>query len=494
MRHPLFRQTAPLLASWCAAALAFACSDPPPTEAGPNGAGTQGNSGSGGKGAGSGGMKGASGGAAGGGFAGTSTSSGGNGGSAGTGAPASGGTSPTAGTSSTTGGSAPAAGTGGTTSPTAGASGSGTGGSGPVSCAGIVDAGFELCSSGPDFCGAVFSDGEGCAAVCAAAGLDCAEVWENDEDSCGPDAELGQLSCDSDSDHESDYCLCRGENGQPGAGGSSSVGGAAGMAGSSAGSGGGSGGASGGKGGGGASGSGGSKSGGGAGGTNSGGTGNVPAVGPGPCGCETTAGEFGTVDATIVVEAGEVYDGQCKIYRANPDTLGAGDQEEGQQPIFRVEDGGQLRNVVIGASGADGIHLYGDVTLENIHWLDIGEDAMTVKESGTVHLNCGSSAHGEDKTFQVNAASDIFISNFTATDAGKFMRQNGDTDFTVNVTIDHCDISSMDEVIFRTDSSSSHVTLTNSRYSNLGDGLFMFGDDVVNGNSSQSTVSNNQQY
>jgi pectate lyase C len=52
---------------------------------------------------------------------------------------------------------------------------------------------------------------------------------------------------------------------------------------------------------------------------------------------------------------------------------------------------------VIGASGADGIHLYGDVTLENIHWLDIGEDAMTVKESGTVYLNCGSSAQGEDK-------------------------------------------------------------------------------------------------
>jgi hypothetical protein len=270
-------------------------------------------------------------------------------------------------------------------------------------------------------------------------------------------------------------------------GGSPSAGGAGGSAGMRVGGAGGSGGRM--------SGSGGAPGGtSGSGGRASGGTGNVPAIGPGPCECETTAGEFGTVNATIVVDAGEVYDGGCKIFRANPDTLGAGDQEEGQLPIFRIEDGGTLRNVVIGASGADGVHTYGDVTLENIHWLDIGEDAMTVKESGTVNLNCGSSAKGEDKTFQVNAASEIFISNFTATDAGKFMRQNGDTTFEVNVTIDHCDISSMDEAIFRTDSSSSHVTFKNSRYKDIGDGLFIFGDTVVNGNSGQSTVSNIQEY
>jgi hypothetical protein len=241
-------------------------------------------------------------------------------------------------------------------------------------------------------------------------------------------------------------------------------------------------------------GSGGSSAGAGSGGTSSGGSGNVPAIGPRTCGCETTAGEFGIVDATIVVDAGEVYDGACKIFRANPDTLGDGNQDEDQKPVFRVNDGGTLKNVVLGASAADGVHVHGDVTLENIHWLDIGEDAMTVKESGTVNLNCGSAAHADDKIFQVNAASEIFISHFTATDGGKFMRQNGDTTFEVNVTIDHCDISNLDEVIFRTDSSSSHVTLKNTRYSALGEGLFMFGDDVVNGNSDQSTVSNNQEY
>lgn len=217
-----------------------------------------------------------------------------------------------------------------------------------------------------------------------------------------------------------------------------------------------------------------------------------PAIGPGACGCETPAGEWGTVNSTIVVAAGETYDGACMIYRADP--LGDGSQGEDQKPVFRVEDGATLRNVVLGASAADGIHLYGDVTLENIHWLDIGEDAMTVKESGTVHLNCGSAFQGDDKVFQVNAASTLHISNFTAANAGKFMRQNGGTDFEVNVFIDHCDISDMDEVIFRTDGSLSHVTLTNTRYSDLGKGLFQFGSDVVNGSSSQSTVSNNSEY
>jgi len=66
--------------------------------------------------------------------------------------------------------------------------------------------------------------------------------------------------------------------------------------------------------------------------------------------------------------------------------------------------------------------------------------------------------------------------------------------FEINVTIDHCDISDMDESIFRTDSSSSHVTLTNSRYSGIGDALFLFGSTEVNENSGQSTVSNNEEY
>jgi pectate lyase C len=225
-------------------------------------------------------------------------------------------------------------------------------------------------------------------------------------------------------------------------------------------------------------------------------TGGTPSIGPGPCDCATPAGEFGTVSSTIVVDSGEVYDGECRIYRADPDALGDGSQAEGQQPIFEVESGGTLRNVVIGASGADGIHVSGNVSLENVHWLDIGEDALTVDGSsgGTVTLDCGSAANSADKVFQVNAASTLRISNFTVRSAGKFIRQNGGTTFRVDVFIDHSDVSDMSESIFRTDSSTSHVTFTNSRYSDIGDGLFIFGSTTVNGNSDQSTVSNIDEY
>jgi pectate lyase C len=223
-------------------------------------------------------------------------------------------------------------------------------------------------------------------------------------------------------------------------------------------------------------------------------TGGTPSIGPRACGCATPAGEFGTLHDTIVVESGETYDGACKIFRADPDDLGDGSQDEGQSPLFRVESGGTLENVVIGASGADGIHVDGTVTLKNVHWLDIGEDALTVEGTGTVTLDCGSAANSADKVFQVNAASTFRISNFTAKSAGKFVRQNGGSTFKVDLFIDHSDISAMKEAIFRSDSSTSHVTFTNSRYHDIGESLFIFGSSETDGNSNQSSVSNIDEY
>jgi hypothetical protein len=109
----------------------------------------------------------------------------------------------------------------------------------------------------------------------------------------------------------------------------------------------------------------------------------------------------------------------------------------------------------------------------NVVWEDIGEDAMTIKEAGTVTLNGGSATNGEDKMFQINAESVFRVSNFTGSHAGKFIRQNGGTTYKVQVFIDRCNISYMDEAIFRTDSSTSTVSLTNTRYSQIGESLFM---------------------
>jgi hypothetical protein len=193
--------------------------------------------------------------------------------------------------------------------------------------------------------------------------------------------------------------------------------------------------------------------------------------------------DFGVVSATIVVKNGETYDGKCRRYRADADKLGDGSQKEGQKPVFEIEGGGKLINVVLGAPAADGIHTKGNVTLENITWEDIGEDAMTIKESGTVILNGGSAKNGDDKVFQINAVSTFRVSNFKASNAGKFIRQNGGSTFKAQVFIDKCDISNMDEAIFRTDSSSSTVSMTNTRYHAIGDSNFI---GVASGNITQS--------
>ncbi|KYG10662.1 pectate lyase [Sorangium cellulosum] len=208
----------------------------------------------------------------------------------------------------------------------------------------------------------------------------------------------------------------------------------------------------------------------------------------GGSGGSTTTGDGGVVGATIVVKRGETFDGGGKRFIADRDKLGDGSQKEGQKPVFKLEDGAKLKNVVLGAPAADGIHTYGNVTLENIVWEDIGEDALTVKESGTVVINGGSAKNGEDKVFQINAASTFRVSNFKAENAGKFIRQNGGTTFKVDVGIDRCDISKMKESIFRTDSSSSSVTMTNTRYSDIGKELFM------GVSSSKISTSNNTEY
>jgi pectate lyase C len=179
-----------------------------------------------------------------------------------------------------------------------------------------------------------------------------------------------------------------------------------------------------------------------------------------------TNGAVTTVTATIRVTSG-VFDGGCRRFNAGAE-LGDGGQSEGQSPIFRVENGATLRNVVIGANGADGIHVYNGAVINNVHWLNVGEDALTIKSSGTVTVSNIEGYDAEDKFFQVNAASTLRVSNCIIHRAGKALRQNGDTDFRINVSFDRCDINTMEEGVFRTDSSVSTATLTNSRLRDAG--------------------------
>jgi pectate lyase C len=181
--------------------------------------------------------------------------------------------------------------------------------------------------------------------------------------------------------------------------------------------------------------------------------------------CGTNGAET-VVHETIRVTSG-TFDGGCRRFTAGSE-LGSGDQDEGQDPVFRVENGATLRNVVIGTNGADGIHVHNGGTIDNVRWLDVGEDALTVKTSGTVNIRNITGVNADDKFFQINAASTVNVSNCIIRNAGKALRQNGGTTFRINVTFDRCDLNTMDEGIFRTDSSSSTARITNSRVHDAG--------------------------
>lgn len=173
------------------------------------------------------------------------------------------------------------------------------------------------------------------------------------------------------------------------------------------------------------------------------------------------------VSTTIIVPEGQTFDGSGQTYVANPSTLGDGGQGENQKPIFRLEKNATLKNVIIGAPGADGVHCYGNATISNVTWQDVGEDALTLKASGTVNITGGGAYKAYDKVFQANAAGTINIKNFRADDIGKLARQNGGTTYAVNFTLDNSDISNVKDSIFRTDSSSSAAKITNTRYHNV---------------------------
>jgi pectate lyase C len=173
-----------------------------------------------------------------------------------------------------------------------------------------------------------------------------------------------------------------------------------------------------------------------------------------------------SVTATILVTSG-TYDGGCRTY--NPTSaLGTGDQDESQDPAFRVENGATLRNAILGNNGVDGVHFYNGGNLQNFRWTNVGEDAFTIKSSGTVNISGVTGVNGSDKFAQINAASTLNISNCVVNTMGKFLRQNGGTTFKIVVNADRCDISNMSEGVFRTDSSSSTARLTNSRLHNSG--------------------------
>lgn len=132
------------------------------------------------------------------------------------------------------------------------------------------------------------------------------------------------------------------------------------------------------------------------------------------------------VSSTIKVPSGS-YDGGMKRFYGTGE-LGGGGQGESQKPIFELANGATLKNVVLGAPAADGVHCLGTCTLTNVWWEDVGEDAATFKgtsSSQTMTINGGGARKAADKVFQHNGPGTMIIRNFQVDDFGKLYRSCG---------------------------------------------------------------------
>ncbi|MFJ3672827.1 pectate lyase [Streptomyces sp. NPDC090106] len=130
------------------------------------------------------------------------------------------------------------------------------------------------------------------------------------------------------------------------------------------------------------------------------------------------------VSSTISISGTKDY-GYIRLYGTGD--LGSGSQDEDQGPILQLADGATLKNVILGAPAADGVHCLGSCTLQNVWWEDVGEDAATFKgASDDVYTVYGGGAkNASDKVFQHNGGGKLVVSKFAAQNFGTLYRSCG---------------------------------------------------------------------
>ncbi|KAG9083454.1 hypothetical protein FS749_006019 [Ceratobasidium sp. UAMH 11750] len=103
-------------------------------------------------------------------------------------------------------------------------------------------------------------------------------------------------------------------------------------------------------------------------------------------------------------------------------------QKEGgdKDAVFILESGATLKNVVIGADQAEGIHCLGPCNLYNVWFENVCEDAITIKQkSGTSNIVGGGAKGADDKVVQHNGGGAVNIDSFCVQDFGKLYRSCG---------------------------------------------------------------------
>lgn len=192
------------------------------------------------------------------------------------------------------------------------------------------------------------------------------------------------------------------------------------------------------------------------------------------------------VHKTIYVGAGQVFDGKNATFSAGKE-LGDGSQSETQKPLFRLGPGATLKNVKIGDDGADGIHCYGDANLDNVHWKNVGEDALTSKgqangKQAVINITNSSAAGASDKIFQLNGATKLNIDGFKADNFGTFVRTNGGFQGNWSINLKNIEANNGKFSFVKSDCNSLDVSLDNIKLSNVAHHLKVPTSAMIEGN------------
>ncbi|WP_406836734.1 pectate lyase [Streptomyces sp. AHU1] len=144
----------------------------------------------------------------------------------------------------------------------------------------------------------------------------------------------------------------------------------------------------------------------------------------------------GSRAVTSTIPVSGTFDGRMTEFFGSG-ALGTGGQDEDQGPVFEL---------------ADGVHCLGSCTLQNVWWLDVGEDAATFKgtSSSAVYKVRGGGAKGaDDKVLQFNGAGKLVVSKFQVENFGKLVRSCGNCkkQFKRTVIIDDVDVTAPGKAI-----------------------------------------------
>ncbi|RYN40446.1 hypothetical protein AA0114_g11078 [Alternaria tenuissima] len=101
------------------------------------------------------------------------------------------------------------------------------------------------------------------------------------------------------------------------------------------------------------------------------------------------------------------------------------DDETKGPPVFILDDGVTIENLIIGPNQIDGIHCRGRCTMKNVWFRNVCEDAVTALGPGEVLIEGGGATGANDKVIQHNGKGRVTIRNYTVTNSGKLYRSCG---------------------------------------------------------------------